>query len=67
MKKLYFFLLLSIGLLIAGCSANTYSALRGREDGLIGDFIHRNQLNIRRLQKSYKKRQKKVQKKDTTY
>lgn len=46
MKKLYFFLLMSVGMLIAGCSANTYSALRGREDGLIGDFIHRNQLNI---------------------
>jgi hypothetical protein len=46
MKKLYFFLLLTIGLLIAGCSANTYSSLRGQEDGLIGDFIQRNKLNI---------------------
>lgn len=46
MKKLSFFLLITIGLLIAGCSANTYSSLRSREDGLIGSFIHRNQLNI---------------------
>ena len=46
MKKLYFFLLMGIGLLIAGCSANTYSSLRGHEDALIADFIRRNELNI---------------------
>lgn len=46
MKKLYFFLLMTTGMLIAGCSANTYSSLRGHEDALIGDFIRRNELNI---------------------
>lgn len=33
-------------MLIAGCSANTYSSLRGHEDDLIWDFIQRNELNI---------------------
>jgi len=46
MKKLYFFLLISIGMLITGCSGNTYSALRAQEDALIGSFIARNQLRI---------------------
>ena len=46
MKKLYFFLLMGISLLITGCSANTYSSLRAHEDGLIAGFIQRNGLNI---------------------
>ena len=46
MKKLYFFLLIGIGMLITGCSGNTYSALRAQEDALIGSFIARNQLRI---------------------
>ena len=46
MKRTIFFLLAGIGLVIAGCSQNTYSRLRDQEDKLIANYISRNNLTI---------------------
>lgn len=46
MKRIIFFLLVGIGLICAGCSQNTYSNLRDKEDKLIANYISRNGLTI---------------------
>ena len=47
MKRTIFFLLAGIGLVLIGCSQNTYSRLRDQEDKLIANYINRNGLDIR--------------------
>lgn len=46
MKRTIYFLLVGIGLVIAGCSQNTYSNMRNQEDRLIANYISRNGLII---------------------
>lgn len=46
MKKTIFFLLIGIALMAIGCTTNTYSKLRAKEDKLIKNYIKRNDLNI---------------------
>jgi len=46
MKKTIFFLVAGIGMILAGCSQNTYSRLRDQEDRLIANYISRNNLTI---------------------
>ena len=46
MKRIIFFGFIGMSLLIAGCSNNTYSDLRKKEDKLIANYISRNGLQI---------------------
>ncbi len=46
MKKTIFFLITAMVSLITGCSQNTYSNLRNKEDKLIANYISRNGLQI---------------------
>ena len=46
MKKTILMLLLGLGLMTAGCTSNTYSRLRDKEDKLIANYISRNGLQI---------------------
>ena len=46
MKKILILVFLGALLLITGCSQNTYSRLRDKEDKLIANYISRNGLNI---------------------
>ena len=46
MKKICFFLLFGLALMITGCASNTYSKLRDKEDKLIANYISRNGLVI---------------------
>lgn len=46
MKKIILAVLTGIVLLGSGCSQNTYSNLRNKEDKLIANYISRNKLNI---------------------
>jgi len=46
MKKLYWIALMGITWLVIGCSGNTYSKLRNKEDRLIHNYIRRNNIHI---------------------
>lgn len=46
MKKVAYILMLGLLVLVSGCSNNTYSDLRKKEDKLIANYISRNNLNI---------------------
>ena len=46
MKKTILMLLIGLGLMTAGCTSNTYSRLRDKEDKLIANYISRNGLQI---------------------
>ena len=46
MKKTILMLLIGMGLMTAGCTSNTYSRLRDKEDKLIANYISRNGLQI---------------------
>ena len=46
MKRIYFFGLVGIALLMSACSQNTYSNLRDKEDKLIANYISRNNYTI---------------------
>jgi hypothetical protein len=46
MKRVIFFLLIGVSILTAGCSGNTYSALRKEEDRLIANYLRRNNIRV---------------------
>ena len=46
MKKWIFFVLICVASIVIGCSGNTYSRLRDKEDKLIANYISRNGLQI---------------------